>query len=150
MALYSKRNHHAGLSLEHNEYMALTAITKAVIWLRQFLHEAGFEDEVKEPTILFGENVQANKLSREHFVSTGNMYIYLPYHFVREASRMQLIEVKWVQGAFNMADAFTKALTAQQMKNILAYILGYASAEEYKQRMDATLDQAAMKAFKRG
>ena len=107
-------------------------------------------EEIKEPTILFGDNVQANKLSKEHFVSTGNMYIYLPYHFVREVTRMGIIDVKWVQSKYNMADAFTKPLTAQQLKGLLALILGYASTDEYKERMLATLDQAAMKEFKRG
>ena len=84
ISTFSKRMPHVGNSSEHNEYMALTAATKSTIWLRQFLQEAELGEYVREPTVLYGDNVQANRLCREHFVTTGNQYIYLPYHFARE------------------------------------------------------------------
>ena len=66
---------------------------------------------------------------------------------------MGLIEVLWVASRHNMADAMTKALTNQQLngpEGLLPYLLGYASAEDYRARLMAILDQAATKAFKRG
>ena len=68
---------------------------------------------------------------------------------------MGLIEVLWVASRHNMADAMTKALTNQQLngpEGLLAYnvMLGYAKTEGYRKRLEATLDQAATKAFKRG
>ena len=150
---YSKRLHHVGLSSEHNEYMALAAATKAVIWLRQLLQEADLPEAVDAPTMLFGDNVQANKLCREHFVSSGNQYISLPYHLSREAYKMGLIDVIWVASKHNLADVMTKALTNQQLngsEGLLKYLLGYASTEEFKERLQTTLDFAATKQFKRG
>ena len=54
---------------------------------------------VRSPTVglLYGDNIQANKLCREQFVTTGNQYIYLPYHFAREAQQLGIIDVKWVK-----------------------------------------------------
>ena len=121
--------------------------------MRQFLQEAGLREVVTQPTTLFGDNVQANRLCREHFVSTGNQYIYLPYHLSREAYKLGLIEVKWVGSKYNMADAFTKALTSQQLngtRGMLPYILGYSQPTAFKAMLEATLDQDALVAFKRG
>ena len=80
---WSKKLRHIGHSSEHNEFMAMAALIKALIWLRQLLLiECGFGETVaKEPTIIFGDNVAANNLSEEHFASTGNQYIYINLPF---------------------------------------------------------------------
>ena len=91
---WSKRLRHVGHSSEHNEYMAMAAAIKAIIWMRQLIDDMGLGDVIKMPTILFGDNVCANNLSREHFVSTGNQYIYRPYHFNREFFFVQIIFIE--------------------------------------------------------
>ena len=151
VSTYSKRMHHRGLSSEHNEYMALTAATKSIIWLRQFLQEAELGEYVSEPTLVYGDNVQANKLCREHFVTTGNQYIYLPYHFSREAYQIGMIDVKWVKSKHNLADAMTKPLSSQQLngeQGMLKYLLGYAHLDEFRIRLEEMLDGDAIRAFR--
>ena len=77
VATQSKKLKHVGLSSEHNEYMGITAAVKRVIWLRQLLADLGVTPEIAEsPTVVFGDNTQANRLCLEHFVSPGNQYIY--------------------------------------------------------------------------
>ena len=110
------------------------------------LTELGEDEAVAAPTILFGDNVQANNLSRDHFVSTGNQCIYLPYHLSREATELGIIEVKWVRTIHNLADLMTKAMSAQKMKGLLGYLLGYEPAENYMAMLMTILDEAANKA----
>lgn len=146
---WSKKLQHIGHSSEHNEYMAMAAAIKAAIWLRQLLQECGFGEYVKEPTTLFGDNICANRLCKEHFVSTGNQYIYIPYHFNREARDLGLIEVLWVKSAMNLADIFTKHLSNQQLNNneggLLKYLLGYADVSDFKQMLEKAIDIDAMR-----
>ena len=144
----SKRLAHVGLSSEHNEYMALAQCIKAVIWLRQLLEEIGDAKYVEDPTYLFGDNVQANNLCQEHFTSTGNQYIYLPYHFNREAHDLGLIKVFWVCSGSNIADILTKALGYQKAKHLLPYLLGYKSCIELQDYLMTILDEAANKALR--
>ena len=145
----SKRLHHVGLSSEHNEYMAMTACTKVVIWLRQLLEDIGDGKYVKDPTKLFGDNIQANNLSQEHFTSTGNQYIFIPYHFNREAHDLGLIEVIWTKSGNNLADIMTKALSGQKIKGLLPYLLGYKPSKELQDLLMTILDEAANKVFKK-
>ena len=149
---YSKKQQHVGHSSEHVEYMAMTAAIKAVIWLRELLSECGFNDCIKKPTICFGDNVQANNLCSEHFISTGNQYIYKNYHFNKEARELGIIEVKWIKTNMNLADIFTKALTNQQLNSeqhgLLKYLLGYADINKFKELLEAALDLDAMKAMR--
>ena len=146
---WSKKLRHVGHSSEHNEYMAMAALCKAIIWLRQLLNEIGFGECVQKPTVIFGDNVCANRLAEEHFVSTGNQYLYIPYHFNREVTRMGLIEVKWVKSAMNLADAMTKALSNQQLNNddtgMLKYITGYADVNQFRQMLETIMDIDCMK-----
>ena len=74
----SSKLKHCGLSSEHNEYMGLTACLRAVVWLRQLLGEIGQQSMIEAPTVVYGDNIQANRLCKEHFVTTGNQHIYMP------------------------------------------------------------------------
>ena len=149
---WSKKLRHIGHSSEHNEFMAMAALIKALIWFRQLLEECGFGECVKEPTIIFGDNVAANNLSEEHFVSTGNQYIYITYHFNREATRLGLVQVKWVKSAMNLSDALTKALSNQQLNHaeqgMLKYITGYANVEDFKSMLETIMDIDCMRKLK--
>jgi len=123
----SKKLKHIGLSSEHNEYMALTFATKRVIWLRQLIVELGICPEVAgSPTLLLGDNTQANRLCKEHFISTGNQYIYLPYHFNKEAEELGHIAVHWLHTKFNVSDLFTKPVPRQVLEALIGGLTGYS------------------------
>ena len=119
----SFRLKHVGLSIEHNEYMAITAALKKLVWLTQLLDEIR-HDYVK-PINLFGDNVQANRLCNEQFISSGNQYIDVQYHFNKEKVREGLVTVQWVDTNLNLADIYTKPLERAVLDKLMPTILGY-------------------------
>ena len=78
-----KKHNHVGTSSSHNEYMALSHATKAVVWLRQLLQEMGLNDMIKEPTPMLGDNDQATLISQEDIVTSGNKFYLLDYHYAK-------------------------------------------------------------------
>jgi hypothetical protein len=151
VASWSKRLRHIGHSSEHNEFMCMAALTKWLIWMRQMLAEINFTEQLAKPTLMFGDNVNANKLCKEHFVSTGNQYIYSTYHLSREARDLGFVDVKWVKSEMNISDLFTKALSHQKLNNedvgLLKYLLGYADMNQYRIFLESILDIDANKAM---
>jgi hypothetical protein len=116
---------HRGLSSEHNEYMGLTACLRAVVWIRQLLGEIGMDDLIKEPTTVYGDNIQANRLCKEHFVSSGNQHIYMPYHWNREVINNREATIKWVQTTHNISDLMSKNVTSAVSKQLDGLLSGY-------------------------
>ena len=84
IAFNSKKLAHVGLSAFHNEYMALRYAAGTAMWARNILQEIGCSHLLTEPTQVYGDNLMANRLTAEDFVSTNNQYIYLPYHWTKE------------------------------------------------------------------
>ena len=105
--------------------MALAQCTQAVVWLRQLLQELGCDDLITEPTLVFGDNKQANTLVREAIVTSGNQYIYLPYHFNKEAQVLGYVDVLPVRTALNVADLFTKPVPTAKIRDLMGQMLGY-------------------------
>ena len=126
LASISVRMHHVGLSSEHNEYMALFLLIKRIIWLRQLLKELGYDEMISAPTACYGDNVQANRLCKEHFISPGNQYIATQYHFNKEKVQSGDVDIFWIATKYNLADIFTKALSKQVLDQLLNYLLGFA------------------------
>ena len=56
----------------HNEHMALRYATAHAARLRQLLQETGWGFAVAEPTSLMGDNIAANQLVAEDFITTRN------------------------------------------------------------------------------
>ena len=125
IASASVRLHHVGLSSEHNEYMALNLLIRKIVWLRQLLEE--LEMKLTEPTPVFGDNVQANRLCTEHFISPGNQYIATQYHFNKEKVQEGEVDIYWVVSKLNISDVFTKALDSQILEGLMPVLLGYGS-----------------------
>ena len=72
-----------------------------------------------QPTLVYGDNEAANKLTRDDFVSSGNQYMYLPYHYMKECVRNGIVDVQWVGTKLNFADIFTKSVSPDVIKNLL-------------------------------
>ena len=62
-------------SAAHCEYMALCKANKAVVWIRQLLGELHLDYMVENRTRVYGDNIQANRLCVEDFLSTDSQYI---------------------------------------------------------------------------
>jgi len=127
IAMSKKLNHVSPSgSASHCEYMALCDCNKSVVWLRQLLSELDFPELIADPTPVYGDNLQANKLCVEDFVSTGNQYIYLPYHFNKEVVQAGLVDVRFVRSAFNLADLMTKPVSKGVLDKLLMIFCGYS------------------------
>ena len=107
--------------------MALCLCIRKIIWLRQLLSDIELGHLIKSPTVVDGDNVQANKLCKEHFISPGNQYIAQQYHFNKEKVQSGDVSVHWIRSKHNIADIFTKSLDAQTVQRLLPYLLGYHS-----------------------
>lgn len=129
MVYVSKKLSHVGHHAMHNEYMALAEAGKYVVWLRQLLHELDHDYLIQSPTVLFGDNNAANSLTQEHFVSTGNQYIYLPYHAIKEWSDLGIIRVERKCSKHNLADLMTKNVTSSEIKMLLDRLCGYKTCD---------------------
>lgn len=46
--------------------MGITAAIRVATWLRQLFCEIDLDEFVAEPTIIYGDNIQANRLCKEH------------------------------------------------------------------------------------
>ena len=120
---HSSRLEHVGLSIQHNEYMALTTLVKKLVWLTQLLDEIGIQ--YQKPIEVFGDNVQANRLACENIITPGNQYIAHQYHFNKEKVEEGLISIHWVDTNLNLADIYTKPLTRAQCDLLMPDLLGY-------------------------
>ena len=136
MVYVSKKLSHVGHHAMHNEHMALAEAGKCVVWMRQLLHELDHDYLIESPTVLFGDNNAANSLTSEHFVSTGNQYIYLPYHAIKEWTELDIIRVERKCSKHNMSDLLTKNVTSSEIKMLLDRLCGYT-----KNEFDAHLSQ---------
>jgi hypothetical protein len=103
----------------------MTACLRAVVWLRQLLEEIGRHDMITEPTIVYGDNIQANRLCKEHFVSTGNQHIFMPYHWNREVVRARMAAIHWVQTVYNISDMMSKNVATGVLKQLDGLLHGY-------------------------
>ena len=67
------------------------------------MQELGFDELVEKPTVVYGDNNQANTLCYEDIVTTGNQYIYLPYHWNKEVVELGYVEVRNIRTSLNLA-----------------------------------------------
>jgi len=121
----SKKLSHVGHHAMHNEYMALAEAGKSIVWMRQLLTELDHDYLLDTPTVLYGDNNAANSLTSEHFVSSGNQYIYLPYHAIKEWTELGMIKVARKASCDNISDLFTKNVSAGTVKKLLDRLCGY-------------------------
>ena len=120
-----KKHNHVGVSSHHNEYMALSHATKAVVFIRQLLCEMGLGHLVKEATPVLGDNDCTTTLSREDMVTPGNKFFLLDYHFCKEQLELGQISTRRVDTKDNLSDLFTKAVSREDIRRLRDGLTGY-------------------------
>ena len=126
IACSSKKLAHVGLSSFHNEYMAIRHAAAEAMWIRQLLSEIGCACFITKPTVIFGDNDAANNLTDEDFISTGNKYIYTPYHWVKELVKGKFVKVYRKDTKNNISDLFTKPCVREVCATLVDRLKGYA------------------------
>jgi hypothetical protein len=107
------------------------------VWLRQLISEISVLQEILDhPTLILGDNTQAIRLSREEFITSGNQYIDIAFHYItKEKTRDGTVEPRWIPGLLNTADLGTKAFSRQVFERLIGGLTGYGNPAH----MDALL-----------
>ena len=116
---------HVGMNSSYNEYMQIMMCAKHVVWLRQLLNELGLSFVVDAPTVVYGDNRQANNLCRDNMVTSGNMYYRTCYHYNKELHTDGIIKIEDIPTDLNPADTQTKALSRAKLKTHEAILTGH-------------------------
>ena len=74
-----------------------------MVWLRNLLAEMGLERYLQEPTIIEGDNLQANRWASSDLITTGNKFIERDYFKVNERGWCNFID----EGGGAATDAVT-------------------------------------------
>ena len=61
----------------------------------------------------------------EDIVTTGNQFIYVPYHFNKEVISQKQVKTLFVRSAENDADLMTKAVAKGVHRNLINRLTGY-------------------------
>jgi len=108
----SKRQATVALSTAEAEYMALSAATQEVVWLRKFLKN--FEIEQSEATVIFEDNQGCIALAKNPVAHERTKHIDIRYHFIREQIEENTIDVKYLPTEEMLADLLTKGMTKER------------------------------------
>ena len=96
------------LSTAESEYIALGEAAREAIYLRMLLKDLGHEQ--KEPTVIFEDNIAAEKLSKNNIQHGRTKHIDIKHHFIREVVQSKQIEIKHIASSEMLADILTEAL----------------------------------------
>jgi hypothetical protein len=105
----SKKQATVALSTAEAEYMALSAATQEVSWLRKFLANFGFS--LSDATVIFEDNQGCIALAKNPIAHERTKHIDIRYHFVREQIEAKTIDVRYISTEDMLADLLTKGMT---------------------------------------
>jgi histone deacetylase 1/2 len=96
------------------EYKALANATAELMWVQKLLAEL----HVPHPPAarLWCDNLGAKYLSANPVFHARTKHIEIDFHFVRERVAQKLLDIRFINSGDQVADGFTKAISAAQMK----------------------------------
>ena len=86
--------------------------------------EMGLERYVQEPTIIEGDNLQANRWASSDLITTGNKFIERDYFKVKEWIEAGHLEPRHVPGKENPADLLTKIVDVPTQQHLGPWLSG--------------------------
>jgi len=97
------------------EYKALANATAEVMWVQKLLSEL----RISHPPAarLWCDNLGAKYLSANPIFHARTKHIETDFHFVRERVAQKLLDIRFINTGDQIADGFTKAVSAVKMKN---------------------------------
>jgi hypothetical protein len=112
------------LSSTECENAAAVEAAKEIIWFRGLLNELGFPQ--LEPTVMFADNASMIALATDYSGNHKRVKHYLTrINFMIEQVKEHVINIKFVQSEYNIADILTKPLGPQQFLFLRPKLLGY-------------------------
>ena len=95
-----------------------------------------------EPTIVYGDNNAANLLTKEDMVSAGNKYFYLAYHWSKSLVDTGIIDVRYKDTVWNIADIFTKPVNVATSRRLVGRLTGYT---DFRNESDPSITKKVKK-----
>ena len=80
------------------------------IWIKNFINDLQLPDYQVESVPLNVDNKSALKLAKNPEFHQRTKHIQIKHNFIRECAQDGHINIQWISGKDNLADAFTKAL----------------------------------------
>lgn len=103
-----KKHQLVTLSTTKTEFVAATACAYQAIWLRKILGELHSPQTC--PTHLYCDNNSAIKLSKNLVLHGRSKHIDVKFHFLRDLTKEEVIDVIYCKSEDQVADIFTKSI----------------------------------------
>lgn len=116
----SQRQSMVSLSTTEAEYVAASAASKELVWLRRLLND--IDCQCDQPTTLFVDSQSAIKLIKNPEFHKRTKHIDILYHFIRERYIRGDLILKYVNTNEQCADFLTKVLCKERLKRLLSMI----------------------------
>ena len=107
----SKKQMSISLSTMEAEYVALSEVSREVIYIKRLLQHMGFEKYVQLPINVYCDNQSAIQLSKNAVFHKRSKHIDISYHFVRELVENKEIQIYYLSTENMIADILTKSLS---------------------------------------
>ncbi|KAL0553606.1 hypothetical protein IC582_007506 [Cucumis melo] len=101
------------------EYVAACGAAKEAVWLRKFRHDLEVIANMNLPITLYCDNIGAVANSKEPCSQKRGKHVERKYHLIREIVQRGDVIVTKIASKNNIADPFTKTLTAKVFKDHL-------------------------------
>lgn len=108
------------LSTTESEYVAASAATKEIMWIRTLLDDVGCSCD--KATTLYIDNQSAIRLVKNPEFHKRTKHIDIRYHFIREKVTEGKLVVEYVPTELQRADILTKALPTDRFKRLCTII----------------------------
>jgi len=106
----SKKQTSIALSTTEAEYMAMTQVSKEIIWLRVLLRQLGALGHIRQISQLYGDNQGALGLARNPEYHARTKHIDIQYHYVRDLVMSEKVYLEYCPSSEMIADIMTKSL----------------------------------------
>nr|GEV15565.1 hypothetical protein [Tanacetum cinerariifolium] len=112
----SKKQNCTVLSTAEPEYVSLSACCTQVLWMWTQLTDYGFHFN---KILIYYDSKSAIAISCNPVQHSRTKHIDVRYHFIKEHVKKGTIELYFVKTDYQLADLFTKALTADRFNNLV-------------------------------
>ncbi|CAM9853869.1 unnamed protein product [Chrysoparadoxa australica] len=127
IAWLSRKQSLVTLSSTESELVALTEVSKTVLWLRQVGSQMGFSTAA---TWLGEDNQSALFISSNQASIKRSRHIDIRFHWVRQEVELEHIQLYYLQSDRNTADALTKQLDRDLLHKHRMSMMGMGSPPE--------------------
>jgi len=115
----AKRQMTVSLSSTEAEYIAATEVAKEAVWIKNFINDLDVPRFNIQTVPVHVDNKSALKLAKNPEDHQRTKHIKIHYHYIRQCVEEGDVELHWIKGTDNPADAFTKALGRPAFEKVM-------------------------------